>query len=84
VCELKGSVILLSDNAQLHAAHTVQRQLNAMLQEVLIHLANSRCLLPCNFNVFGPLRKVLKFSWFDDMQQTVLQWLWQQAGYTNM
>jgi hypothetical protein len=53
-------------------AHRVQDQLNAMPLVVLRNPVYSSDLTPCNFYIFGRLKKPSRFTW------DVAQWLRQQ------
>jgi hypothetical protein len=62
-------------------AHRAQDQLNAICWQVLKSEAWSLALLPCNFNIFGQLKKALKgctFASDNNVQKAVVQWYRQQ------
>lgn len=78
---LTEGVILLHDNARPHTANIITSQIARMRWEVLEHPPYSPDLSPCDFHVFGPLKKALKGQRFQsdaEVQQAVLTWFRQQ------
>lgn len=73
--KLTDTIILLHESAHPHVARRVQDQLNAMLWDGLKHPD----LLSCDFYIFGPLKKVLKFNSDDSLQEVVIQCFGQQC-----
>jgi hypothetical protein len=71
-------IILFYESAHPHVANSVPDQLNAILWAVLKHPAYSTDLWPCNFHIFGPLKKDHKFTLDDSLQEALVQWYRQQ------
>jgi hypothetical protein len=73
--KLRDAIILLHINTCPHVAHRVQSKLNAMRWEVFTQPAYNLDLSPCNFHIFGPLKKDLKgcmFTLGDNVQDNVV------------
>ena len=67
-------VILLHDNARPHTANTITALLQKFKWEVLCHAPYSPDPSPCNYAIFGPLKKALRGKQFtsdDDVKQYV-------------
>ncbi|GFW88301.1 histone-lysine N-methyltransferase SETMAR [Trichonephila clavipes] len=67
-------VVLLHDNAPPHVSRVTQMELDKFKWETLDHPPYSLDMLPCNFHVFGPLKKHLKgkrFNSDDILKDTV-------------
>jgi histone-lysine N-methyltransferase SETMAR len=80
---LRRDVIVLHDNTRLLVACTVWNTMCSMLWKVSDHSPYSLDLSPCDFHVFGPLKKVLKghkFGLEEDIKAVVVQWFQQQPG----
>lgn len=78
---LSRGVILLHDNARPHVANIVQESLLKKKWEVLPHPAYSPDLSPCDFHLFGPLKKFLKGQRFEsdeEVRATVIEWFKKQ------
>ena len=70
-------VILLHDNARPHMANPITALLQKFKWEVLGHTPYSPDLSPCDYTIFGPLKKVLrckKFTLDNDVKQYVQNW----------
>lgn len=79
-CDSQG-VILLHNNARPHVAKIVQETLAKKNWEVLHHPAYSPDLSPCDFHLFGPLKKALKGQRFNsdaDVKTAVTTWFSEQ------
>lgn len=59
-------VIQLHDNARLHTAALTMSNLEEMHWTQLEHPPYSPDLLPCDFHLFGPLKKALGGQQFED------------------
>ena len=71
---LSKGVIMLQDNARPHVAKVSKDLLQHFRWEVLHHPPYSTDLSPCDFHVFGPLKKPLKghrFTDNDEVRETV-------------
>jgi hypothetical protein len=78
---LSEQVILLHDNARPHTSHATATHLNKFRWEVLQHPAYSPDLSPCDFHIFGPLKKELKghrFQSDDEVKERVRDFFMQQ------
>lgn len=78
---LSRGVILLHDNARPHVAKIVQEALAWKKWEILQHPAYSPDLSPCDFHLFGPLKKALKGQRFHtdaDVMNAVNTWFSEQ------
>ena len=78
---LSRGVILLHDNARPHVAKIVQKALAHKRWEVLPHPSYSPDMSPCDFHLFGPLKKFLKGQRFDsdaDVMASVTKWFKEQ------
>jgi len=74
---LSKGVILLQDNARPHVAKVCKDLLQHFRWEVLHHPPYSPDMSPCDFHVFGPLKKALKgrrFTDKDEVQETIEEW----------
>ena len=70
-----------ADNARPHVAKIVQETLAKKNWEVLHHPAYSPDLSPCDFHLFGPLKKALKGQRFNsdaDVKTAVTTWFSEQ------
>lgn len=79
--KLSQGVILLHDNARPHVAKIVQETLAKKNWEVLHHPAYSPDLSPCDFHLFGPLKRALKGQRFNsdaDVKTAVTTWFREQ------
>ena len=75
--KLTRGVILLHDNVKPHAANTIPAFLQKLKWEVLGHPTYSPDLSPCDYTIFGPIRKALRgkrFTSDDDVKQYVRNW----------
>jgi histone-lysine N-methyltransferase SETMAR len=63
--KLSRGVVMLHDNACPHAAHTTWDTLRRFGWGVLDHPPYSPDLSPCDYHVFGPLKKTLKGRQFN-------------------
>lgn len=80
---LSNGVILLHDNATPHTAGTTRLWLDRYNWEVLDHPSHSPDLAPCDFHLFGPLKRSLSGKHFnsdDELKDAVLQFLVQLDG----
>ncbi len=78
--KLSAGVVLLHDNAKPHTAKLTQSILNTLNLEVLIHPPYSPDLSPCDYAVFGSLKKHLegkRFSTDDEVKKAVKEWMLQ-------
>lgn len=72
-----GPVILLHDNARPHTANASVATVRQFGWELLPHPPYSPDLAPCDFHVFGPLKRYLagqRFTSDDDVMGHVRQW----------
>ena len=77
VQRLIRGVILLHDNLRPHAANTITVLLQKFKLEILGHPPYSLDLSPCDYAIFGPLKKALRgkrFTLDDDVKQYVRNW----------
>ena len=75
--KLTRGVILLHNNARPHTANTITALLQKFKWEVLGHPPYSTDLSPCDYAIFGPLKKALKGKRLisdDDVKQYVRNW----------
>ncbi|GFU75133.1 histone-lysine N-methyltransferase SETMAR [Trichonephila clavipes] len=75
---LTEGVVLLHDNAHPHVSRVTQMELDKFKWETLDHPPYSPDILPCDFHVFGPLKKHLKGKLFnsdDILKDTVNDWV---------
>ena len=78
---LSSGVIILHDNARPHVAKVCVEALARKKWEVLEHPAYSPDLSPCDYHIFGPLKKSLmgqRFHSDDDVKAAVLNWFHDQ------
>lgn len=78
---LTEGVILLHDNARPHVSRVTSSELAKFKWEQLEHPPYSPDLSPCDFHLFGPLKKHLKgkrFNSDDELKDTVEDWLLSQ------
>ena len=61
---LSDEIILLNDNARLHTTNLVRDKLQRFDWETLQHPPYSPDLSPCDFYVFGDLKKDIRGRWF--------------------
>ncbi|XKL62912.1 hypothetical protein PGB90_002745 [Kerria lacca] len=69
--------ILLHDNARPHMAGLSQSMIHGFGWEILDHPLYSTDLSPCDFGVFGSLKKYLSGTRFNDdeeVKQAVINW----------
>jgi len=74
----RRSVILHQDTARPHTAQLTRKTINKMGWEVLSHPPYSPDLAPCDFHLFGPLKKALrgkKFQDNEDVKKFLGNWL---------
>ncbi len=74
-------MILLHDNARPHVTDVVKTQLEKFKWEMLKHSPYSPDLSPCDFHIFGKLKKHLKGTRFgldDAVKESVTDYLNQQ------
>lgn len=74
---LTAGVIVLHDNARPHVANQVQDLFQRFKWEMLRHPPYSPDLSPCDFHIFGPLKKALKGQRFQsdaEVQDAVRDW----------
>ncbi|GFW98758.1 histone-lysine N-methyltransferase SETMAR [Trichonephila clavipes] len=74
---LTEGVVLLHDNARSHVSRVTQRKLDKFKWETLNHPLYSPDMSPCDFHVFGPLKKHRKgkrFNSGDVLKDTVKDW----------
>jgi histone-lysine N-methyltransferase SETMAR len=79
--KLSRRVLMLHDNARPHAVHATRDTLRRFGWGVLDHPPYSPDLSPCDYHVFGPLKKTLKGRWFNSdeaVHEAVEQWFIQQ------
>ncbi|GFS66317.1 histone-lysine N-methyltransferase SETMAR [Trichonephila clavipes] len=62
---LTESVVLLHDNARPHVSRVTQMELDKFKWDTLDHPPYSTNMLPCDFHVFGSLKKHLKGKRFN-------------------
>ena len=75
---LTQGVILLHDNARPHLARTTVATMAKFRWEILKHPPYSPDMSPCDFHVFGPLKKHLKgrrFASDEEVQEEVADWI---------
>ena len=75
---LTQGVILLHDNARPHVSQETQRTLNSFRWEVLEHPPYSPDMSPCDFHIFGPLKRALQGKRFhsdDGVKEAVQDFL---------
>ncbi|GFS33444.1 hypothetical protein TNIN_327591 [Trichonephila inaurata madagascariensis] len=80
-CRLTNGVILLHDNARPHVADVVETQLAKFKWETLQHPPYRSDLSPCDFHIFGKMKKHLKGTRFvsnDAVKDSVKDYLNQQ------
>ena len=58
--QLTNGVAVLNDNARPHVPQTIQDLLSRIKWEVLQHPPYSPDMSPCDYHVFGPLKKITK------------------------
>ena len=78
---LTEGVILLHDNARPHVSRVTQSVLAKFKWEQFEHPPYSPDMSPCDFHLFGPLKKHLKGKRFhsdDELKDTVEDWLLSQ------
>lgn len=78
---LSDGVLLLHDNARPHTANVTTQVLGKWRWEVLPHPPYSPDLSPCDFHLFGPLKRALKGRYFEsdtEVSEVVKLWLKQQ------
>ncbi len=69
--------ILLHDNARPHSAVVTVGLLKTLKWKVLLHPVYSPDLSPCDFKIFGRLKKDLEAKWHNsnkEVQNAVLRW----------
>ena len=74
-------IVLLHDNARPHTAQLTVTTLNRYGWECLEHPPYSPDLSPCDFHIFGPLKKAMKgrkFKSDGEVQRMVTEFLKQQ------
>ncbi|GFX92657.1 histone-lysine N-methyltransferase SETMAR [Trichonephila clavipes] len=74
---LTEGVVVLHDNTRPHVSRVTQMELGKFKWETLDHLPYSLDMSPCDFHVFGPLKKHLKgkrFNSDDVLKDTVKDW----------
>jgi histone-lysine N-methyltransferase SETMAR len=79
--KLSRGVLMLHDNARPHAAHATRDTLCRFGWGVLDHPPYRPDLSPCDYHVFGPLKKTLKgrrFNSDEAVREAVEQWFNQQ------
>lgn len=79
--KLSRGVILLHDNARPHVAKVVKENLQRKKWRILEHPPYSPDLSPCDFHIFGPLKKALKGNRFqsdEEVQNAVKEFFEQQ------
>jgi len=79
---LSKGVILLQDNARPHVAKVRKDLMQHFQWGVLHHPPYSPDLSPCDFHVFGPLKKAWKghrFTDNDEVRETVEEWFFSQS-----
>jgi histone-lysine N-methyltransferase SETMAR len=79
--KLSRDVLMLHDNARPHAAHATQDTLRRFGWGVLHNPPYSPDLSPCDYNVFGPLKKTLngrQFNSDEAVREAVEKWFIQQ------
>jgi histone-lysine N-methyltransferase SETMAR len=79
--KLSWGVLMLHDNARPHAPHLTRDTLRRFDWGVLDHPPYSPDLSPCDYHVFGPLKKTLKgrrFNFDEAVRKAMEQWLIQQ------
>jgi histone-lysine N-methyltransferase SETMAR len=82
--KLSRGVLMLHDNARPHAAHATRDTLPRFGWGVLDNPPYSPELSPCNYHVFGPLKKTLKgrrFNSDEAVREAVEQWFIQQPVF---
>ncbi|GFX72220.1 histone-lysine N-methyltransferase SETMAR [Trichonephila clavipes] len=75
---LTKGVVLIHDNARPHISRVTQMELDKFKWETLDHPPYSSDMSPCDFPVFGPLKKHLKgkrFNSDDVLKDTVKDWV---------
>ena len=78
---LTEGMILLHDNARPHVSRVTQSVLAKFKWEQFEHPPYSPDMSPCDFHLFGPLKKHLKGKRFhsdDELKDTVEDWLLSQ------
>ena len=78
---LLDRIILLHDNTRPHTANLVRDKLQRFGWETLQHPLCSRVLSPCDFHIFGDLKKDICGRWFhldEEVQDWVRLWIHQQ------
>jgi hypothetical protein len=73
----------LHDNAHPYAAHAMQELLQSLKWEVLAHPSHNPAHAPSDYHLFSKLKESLAgktFSDDDEVQDTVMTWLREQAG----
>ena len=71
---LSDGIILLHDNVRPHTGNLVMDKLQRFDWETLQHLPYSPDLSPCDFHIFGDLKKVIRGCQFhsdDEVQEWV-------------
>jgi len=80
---LTQGVILLRDNARPHTARLTLETVEQLGLDVLPHPPYSPDLAPSDYQLFGPMKKMLgrqKFASDTEVQSVVSQWLRQQPA----
>ena len=75
---LAKGVLLMQDNASPHSSERTQAALRDLQFETLPHPPYSPDLSPCDYWLFGPMKKYLKGRRFENLQQlssSVSQWV---------
>ena len=80
---LSDGIILLHDNASSHTANLVRDKLQRFGWEILQHHPYSPDLFPCDFHIFGDLKKGirgLRFHSDEELQEWVRLWIHQRPS----
>ncbi|GBM84038.1 hypothetical protein AVEN_22024-1 [Araneus ventricosus] len=81
---LCSGMVSLHDNAQIHTATRTMRKLTKIRWTVLEHQPYSPDLSPCDFHIFGSLKKALKgrrSSSDSEVMDTIRNWFQTQPNF---
>ena len=83
---LSGRIILLHDNTRPHTANLVWDKLQRFIWEALQHPPYRPALSPCDFHIFGDLKKDIREHRFDsdeEVQEWMRLWIHQRPTFST-
>ena len=81
---LSDGILVLHGNARPHTASLVRDKLHRFGWETLQHPPNSPDLYPCDFQIFGDLKKDIRGRRFhsdEEMKESVMLWIHQRPTF---